>query len=151
MQEVGQCWYCREDETLACNTDTGTEEWIACAIKSCFRFSGLPPGCVTLQQVVGSSAGVLGWAAYNGLGIKFAQSPIYTNKIPKKEIEQRKQTKKNIPSSEDFKIPRFQVSKIPEFRDSKTSKVWKLSQFPNSKLSKHNMSQQIWTFLGYLK
>ena len=56
--------------------DVGVEALNACAIENYCRFYGLPAGCATLEQVIDTSAGVLGRASYDGPGIAFEQSPM---------------------------------------------------------------------------
>ena len=65
---------------MRCNRGNYNGELNACAIESYGKFYGLPPGCATLQQIVNSSAGVLGWAAFNGSGINCEQPPMYLEK-----------------------------------------------------------------------
>ena len=66
--------------------DIGTKALRSCAIENYCRFYGLPAGCATIEQVVDSSAGIYGWAAYDGPSIAFEQSPMYPNSKPRQEI-----------------------------------------------------------------
>ena len=46
-----------------------------CAIENYCKFYGLPMMRATIEQVEHSSAGILGWAAYDGASIPFEFSP----------------------------------------------------------------------------
>ena len=54
------------------------------AMENYEKFNGLPKGCCTFEQVVASSAGVLGWAQLKGPAIKFEVPPI-SNSEPLKQ------------------------------------------------------------------
>ena len=58
------------------------------------RFHGIPRGCCTLEQVMASAAGVLGWAQFTGPGIKFEVPPI-SNTMPLREMQRQRKTKKD--------------------------------------------------------
>ena len=53
------------------------------------KFNGLPKVCCAFEQVVASSAGMLGWAQFTGPAIKFEMPPI-SNLVPLKEIQHRR-------------------------------------------------------------
>ena len=65
------------------------------AMENYEKFNGLPKGCCTFEQVVASSAGVLGWAQFTGPAIKFEVPPI-SNSVPLKEIQHRRKAKKEM-------------------------------------------------------
>ena len=69
-----------------------------CAINNYCRLFGIQKGCATIHQVKESSAGILGWAAYDGPGIPFEKPALYPNKIPQAEIKARREEKKKVPA-----------------------------------------------------
>ena len=51
-------------------------------------------GTVTIQQVIDSSAGIFGWAAYDGPTIAFEQPPMYPNKMSRQDIIRAREAKR---------------------------------------------------------
>ena len=91
------------------------------------KFNGLPKGCCTFEQVVASSAGVLGWAQFTGPAIKFEVPPI-SNSVPLKDIQHRRKAKKEMKAKnksltteqgqDEFGIPIFATAASKASQDN---------------------------------
>jgi hypothetical protein len=63
--------------------DMGVEAFYSCAIENYCRFYGLPAGSAVLAQLKDSSAGVLGWASFDGPGIPFEEPSPFPKTNPR--------------------------------------------------------------------
>ena len=75
--------------------DIGDKALRDAALENYTRWYGLPRGCSTIKQVIESSAGIAGWAKYDGPAmVEFIEPPIIPKTRSAREITIERAAKK---------------------------------------------------------
>ena len=102
----GPCDGCPVDANEADVVDIGWEHLNEVAIENDCRWYGLPLEAVTLAQVRDTSAGITGWAKYDGPEIHdpYVEPPIIPTTVPAPDVARAKakHDKRDIGTKESF-------------------------------------------------